>query len=142
MQTLYGMDASGVSTGAVKQIEEDAGTAPGWVPVAPPAVADGQIAIWASTQWVTQSALPTPAPAVPVSVTQRQARLALNQAGKLSAVDAAIAALPDPQNTGARIEWEYASTIDRNSALVATLGVALGITDADMDALFVSASAL
>src|ERR1700754_3744932 len=43
MQTLYGMDASGVSTGAVKQIEDNAATAPGWVPVAPPALADGQI---------------------------------------------------------------------------------------------------
>jgi hypothetical protein len=135
------MDASGVSTGAVKQIEDNAGTAPGWVPVAPPALADGQVAIWAAREWIVQPAPPALAPIVPSSVTQRQARLALNQAGKLAGVDAAIAALSDPQKIQAQIEWEYAGTIDRDSSLVATLGPALGLTDADMDALFITASA-
>lgn len=142
MQTLYGMDAAGISTGAIKQIEDSAGTAAGWVPVEPPIVADGEVAVWAATQWVVQPVPAAPSPVVPASVTMRQARLALLQAGKLSAVDAAIAALADPQKSEAQIEWQYASSVERGSSLVATLGPALGMTDADMDALFIMASAL
>lgn len=142
MQTLYGMDMSGISTGAVKQIEDDAGTAPGWVPVAPPALADGEVAVWAATEWIVQLAPGAPAQVVPASVSMRQARLALLQAGKLSSVDAAIASLDDPQKSEAQIEWQYAGTVERNSSLVATLGAALGFSAEDLDNLFITASAL
>ena len=42
----------------------------------------------------------------------------------------------------ARIEWEYASEVQRNSGLVPMMGVALGLDDATLDALFVAAVAL
>ena len=78
---------------------------------------------------------------VPSAVTPRQARLALLQIGKLDAVAAALAAIPDPaQRTAAQIEWEYATVIERNSLLVAGLSAGLGLTDADLDALFEAAS--
>ena len=81
-------------------------------------------------------------PYVPASVTMRQARLALLGAGLLASVDAAIDGLPSPQKEAARIEWEYASEVQRNSGLVPMMGVALGLDDATLDALFVAAVAL
>jgi hypothetical protein len=42
----------------------------------------------------------------------------------------------------ARIEWEYATTVERNSEWVANLASALGITNEQLDALFMNASEL
>jgi len=85
---------------------------------------------------------PPPAVVVPASVTMRQARLALLGAGKLAEVDAAIDMLPSPQKDAARIEWEYAAVVERTSPLIATLGPALGLSEAALDALFVQAATL
>ena len=41
----------------------------------------------------------------------RQARRALLAVGKLGAVDAAIAAMPEPQRSAARIDWEYSTAV-------------------------------
>jgi hypothetical protein len=78
----------------------------------------------------------------PSVVTARQARLALLQAGKLAAVAAAIAALPSPAKEAAQIEWEYATEIRRDWPLVQTLAPVLGMSAADLDALFTAAAAL
>lgn len=73
---------------------------------------------------------------VPRSITMRQCRLQLLTIDKLAGVDAAIAALPEPEKSAAQIEWEYAATVERNSPLIAQLGPALGLGDAQLDALF------
>lgn len=78
----------------------------------------------------------------PAAVTMRQARLALLAAGKLASVSTAIAALPSPQKEAAQIEWEYAATVDRDGALTVLLGSALGLSAAQLDALFLAGSAL
>jgi hypothetical protein len=83
-----------------------------------------------------------PPPAPPTSVTMRQARLALLQAGLLASVSAALAAATGMAGDAARIEWEYAATVDRDSPLVAGLVATLGLTDAQLDALFAAAAAL
>lgn len=83
--------------------------------------------------------LPPPSD-VPQEVTMRQARLALHAAGKLTAVNGGIAALPDPPKTAALIEWEYSSTVRRDSQFVALLGPALGLDAAGLDALFIAAA--
>src|SRR5690554_3740740 len=70
---------------------------------------------------------PPPSPAVPDSVTPRQARLALLQAGLLSQVDDALASLDAPERETAQIEWEYATTVERGSQWIANLGAALGL---------------
>lgn len=80
--------------------------------------------------------------AVPQEVTMRQARLALNAIGKLSAVDAAIAAMPEPTKTQAQITWEFSSMVQRSQPLVLSLGSALGLSSADIDQLFVTADTL
>lgn len=81
-------------------------------------------------------------PAVPTSVTMRQARLALLATGALAGVDAFIDALPSPQKEAARIEWEFAATVDRSSDLVVALAAALDLDAAALDALFTQAGAL
>jgi hypothetical protein len=80
---------------------------------------------------------------IPSVVSMRQGRLALLQAGHLSQVSAAIAAIPDPmQRQAAEIEWEYAATIDRNSQLTQAIQHQIGITDSEMDKLFYIAAGL
>ena len=81
---------------------------------------------------------PAPPPPVPSSVTPRQARLALLQDGYLNQVDLAV------KNAGrdTQIAWDYAISIDRNSPLVATIGTAIGLTDSQIDDLFILAATL
>lgn len=81
-------------------------------------------------------------PVVPKSVTMRQARLALLQAGLLGNVQTAIDSLASPQKEAAQIEWEYAQEVQRDKELVALLAPVLGLDDAQLDALFVLASTL
>lgn len=89
------------------------------------------------------AALPPPAPpAAPTSITPRQARLALLGAGLLDAVQAAFAQLPEPQRKAAQIEWEFALAIERNSPLVAQFAPMLGLTEEQIDALFIAGAAL
>lgn len=83
--------------------------------------------------------LVTPEPAKVQSVTMRQARLALLAAGKLSAVNAAIAAMPGELGEAARIEWEFASDVRKDSPLIAGLAASLGLSPGELDALFESA---
>ena len=82
------------------------------------------------------------APKVPEKVTMRQARLALLGAGLLPSVDAAIDSLPEPTKSAARIEWEYSGEVWRDKALVQALAPALGLTDAQLDQLFITAATL
>lgn len=88
------------------------------------------------------AAPPPPPPPIPSRVTMRQARLALLGAGLLSQVNTAIASMAGTPGEAARIEWEYALSVERGSPLVASLTAALGLTDAQLDALFTTAAGL
>jgi hypothetical protein len=81
------------------------------------------------------AAIDADAPEVPLSVTPYQARLALNAAGLRDAAEAAVAAAP----RDIRDAWEYAISIERHSPFVAEIGAALGLSDAEIDQLFVAA---
>jgi hypothetical protein len=72
----------------------------------------------------------------------RQARLALLQQNLLSQVETTIAAMQEPEKSQVSIEWEYASTVERTSPWIATMGTALGLTDEQLDGLFAIADAL
>ena len=78
----------------------------------------------------------------PLSVSMRQAKLALYAGGHLAAVESAIAALPEPQRTLAQIEWASAAVVERNSATVALIASAAGLSSAQLDALFTQAATL
>jgi hypothetical protein len=75
-------------------------------------------------------------------VSPRQARLALNAAGLLANVETAIEAMSDPEKTIVRLEWEYATQIERTSTWVVSMGTALGLTELELDQLFVTAAGL
>jgi len=83
-----------------------------------------------------------PPPSIPQSVTMRQARLALHAAGLLTLVDAAIASMPEPDKTAAQITWEFAQTVDRQFGMVPQLAAALGMTETQIDDLFIAAAKL
>ena len=102
-------------------------------------VGQGEIVEADTITWPEPPAPPVP---VPQSVTMRQARLALHAAGLLSGVDAAIASMQEPAKTAALIEWEYASSVERNAGLVPEMAAALGMSEADIDDLFIAAATL
>ena len=84
-----------------------------------------------------------PPPPVPTSLTMKQARLALLDAGLLDSVDPAIAAIPDlTQRKAAQISWEFANTVDRADPIVAMLAAGFGLDESALDALFVAGAAL
>jgi hypothetical protein len=94
--------------------------------------------------WLAAGNTPTPAdptpPIPPTEVSMRQARLALLGAGLLSTVNSAIAAMTGAEGEAARIEWEYATSVNRNSPLVSGLTGALSLTSDQLDQLFTVAS--
>ena len=71
-------------------------------------------------------------------ITPRQARLALLDAGLLDAVEAYVATQP----RAVQLEWEYASEIRRDNALLSTAATALGMTSEQLQALFTQAATL
>lgn len=91
---------------------------------------------------IVDGVLPVAPVPTPAAVSMRQARLALLQAGLLATTNSTIAAIPGTAGDAARIEWEYATEVRRDSLLVAALTPMLTMTDAQIDALFVAASGL
>lgn len=73
----------------------------------------------------------TPEP-VPSSISMRQCRVVLARAGALDAIQAAVAALGGET----AITWEYATTVERASPLVAQFAVTLGMSSEAVDDLF------
>jgi hypothetical protein len=81
--------------------------------------------------------------AVPLEVSRRQARQALLLAGLLDNVAPAIAAIPDAmQRRMLQIEWEDSQVFQRHRPSLVALATALGLDDAALDQLFVTADAL
>ncbi|MFI0472230.1 hypothetical protein ACGLWX_05840 [Halomonas sp. HMF6819] len=77
---------------------------------------------------------------VPASITPRQARLELLNEGLLSQVDAAINSLDSPDKERAAIEWEFAEVIERDSPWINDIGEALGLTQEQIDEMFIAAA--
>lgn len=104
------------------------------------------LSAWAEyAEWaLTNETLPADVVVAPriTKVTMRQARLALLGAGLLPTVNAAIAAMPGAQGDAARIEWEYSQEVQRDRGLGSALGSQIGMTEAQLDALFTAAAAL
>lgn len=71
-------------------------------------------------------------------VTMRQARLQLVVMGKYQEVCAAVEQMGD----AAKIEWEYASDVDRGNPIVSALAQLLELDDAEVDEMFLAASLL
>lgn len=98
--------------------------------VAPP-LYDVGIPIWTGSAWRVVSKNPN-------VVSPRQIRLALIAAGiSLASIDQLIA-----DNETAKVEWEYATEIHRDHALLSQMATALELTSTEVDAIFASARVL
>ena len=75
------------------------------------------------------------------NLTARQLRLGLLQLGKLAGVSIAIAALPEPEKSQAQIEWDFASEFCRLHPLIVQLIPILGLTDDQVDPVWMEYSA-
>jgi len=91
---------------------------------------------------VTALHVPVALPAPVATVTRRQALRALNDAGLLNSVENAINAMTGPAGVAARIDWDNATEFRRDFPLLAQLASALGLTSAQVDALFAAAAAI
>ena len=78
-----------------------------------------------------------PAP-VPHSVTPRQIRQALTRAGLRTSVESAVAASPQDLKDW----WEFSTEVQRMHPAVVSMGEALGVSSAALDALWVTAAGL
>jgi len=72
----------------------------------------------------------------------RQCRIALLGAGLLDAVQSSIASMPGVDGERARIDWEYALEVRRDWPLIAYMAGDLGLTDEQVDALFMTAATI
>ena len=92
-----------------------------------------------TSEEVSQHLAPLPV-GVPQTVTRFQALAALHLAGKLTAVQAIMAAPETP--TLAKLAWENALSFERNSPTLASLAAMLGMTSQDLDDLFTAAAGI
>lgn len=118
------------------EADETFATQMGWIPAGTEAIGD----MWDGEAF-TKPAIPI---VVPQVVTMAQARKALELADVSDVmVNASIDNIADPkQRKLARIDWEYSGTVRRDSPLVAQLGPTLGLAEAQIDQLFVTAAGL
>jgi hypothetical protein len=89
------------------------------------------------SNWVIRTPDPSSLPpVVPTSITPRQCRLILLQQDLLASVEAMIA----QQDEATRITWEFASEFKRDDPLLNQLGIALGLTQQQIDEFFIAAA--
>jgi hypothetical protein len=80
---------------------------------------------------------------VPHSITRAQAIGALILAGLDEAVEPAIQAIPDPvQRKLALNDWHNRLHFERDNSTLAAMAAALGLSDAQLDELFIKAAQL
>lgn len=80
---------------------------------------------------------------VPESITNRQAKLVLLNAGMLDDAEAAIAGILDEAlRRAVQIEWEYSGEFRRDWPALVEVTTAMGLTAEQVDALFVAGAAL
>lgn len=96
-------------------------------------------------EWLADGNTPEPAdipPTAVIEVDMRRARLALLQSGLLGAVETAIASMTGDEGKAAQINWEYATTLRRDDALVMAITGGLALSESEVDDLFTLALSL
>lgn len=86
----------------------------------------------------TAPVMPEPEIVIPSSISMRQCRLQLLADGLLDTVNNQVSAM----DQASQISWEYATDVNRSDPLTGAMQIILGLNDAQMDAMFLSASRL
>lgn len=86
--------------------------------------------------------MPPLPPRIPREIPNWRAKVVLAGMGLLQTVDAAIAALPEPDRTVASLAWGGDAKLARRGKTVLGLAAALGLTSEQVDQLFIAAEAL
>lgn len=118
--------------------EAEFATEQGWIITEEAEIGD----LWDGEAFTSPPPPEAPPPSVPAAVTARQARLVLLGAGLLDDVEQLLNNMAGAQGEAARIEWEYALEIRRDSPLVQMLAPMLNLTGEQVDAMFVQAVTL
>jgi hypothetical protein len=79
---------------------------------------------------------------IPKTISMRQARLVLLKSGFLPTIEEVLRALPSPSREVAIIEWEYATEVHRDSDLINSLGPVLGLSDEQIDQMFIDGAVI
>ena len=80
---------------------------------------------------------------IPESITKRQAKQQLLLDGKLGQVQEVIDSIPDEtERMMAQLYWDDSTEFERNHPTLVELGTALGLTEAELDMMFINASKL
>lgn len=136
----YLFDAQRIFTRAVECSKYDP-VPPDSTRVAPPDLADGQLAQWTGRGWAVLGERPTPPEPTPDSVpdlvTRAQGKAALIQAGLWDSVVAFVDAIEDPiQQALARVALDDTLEWRRDSPFLNAAAAALGLTSEQLDDLF------
>ena len=79
---------------------------------------------------------------IPQEVQLWRVRTILKLSGLESNIETALNGLDEPMKTGALYVWNYGTTIERGSATVQLLQYVLGLTDTQVDDIFIQANAI
>ena len=149
MKIVSQLDANGYFAGAVEAdespLEPGVFLIPGGaIDVTPPNVPQGKVALWQNGWVFVNPPEPEqeepPLKGVPQAVTRFQARAALHLAGLLPRIEALMA---DPSTDQlARLAWTDAQEFRRQSPTMLSMAATLGLTDAQLDALFTTAAGI
>ncbi|MFG1383254.1 hypothetical protein [Xanthobacter versatilis] len=142
-KTVWQLDPEGVLIGAATAwdhpFREDEFLLPALcIEEEPPALLDGERAVWRDGGWIVEKLPAKPTPALPepepvvAGLWPLQLRKALRAVGAKAAFEAYVANLPEEQ----REEWEFALRFPRDHALLNDGWAAIGRTPAALDDLF------
>ncbi len=85
---------------------------------------------------------PAPPAPVPGEIANWRAKAVLELAGLLTAVEAALYAMPEPARTVALAAWNGGADLARNGPTVLAIAPVLNLTDSQVDDMFRQAAAL
>lgn len=110
-----------------------------FIPAAAEPVPEGKVSTGVSVKRVdgvvrfAHDLIDEPPPGVPDAISPLQARRALRAAGLKSWVDAYVATLSEEEQEA----WEYAVEVRRNNAIIAAGAAVMGMTEQQIDNLFI-----
>lgn len=89
-----------------------------------------------SGNWVE----PAPVAEMPQAITARQMRRALLDNGYLAQIESIIDSLQEPQRSRLRVDWQNTTEFKRDDQTIAALAPILGVTNQQLDRLFIAAA--